>query len=63
LKKGDIASEAERLAEGTGWMPAIFRSEGPQQAAQDGAADTDTEVSQDAATVADEQPQAEALAA
>ncbi|MEK6298188.1 MAG: chromosome partitioning protein ParB, partial [Paraburkholderia tropica] len=24
LKKGDIASEAERLAEGTGWMPAVF---------------------------------------
>lgn len=27
LKKADVASEAERLAEGTGWMPAIFRSE------------------------------------
>ncbi|MBC3468738.1 ParB/RepB/Spo0J family partition protein [Pseudomonas sp. RW10S2] len=26
LKKGDIASEAERLADGTGWMPAVFRS-------------------------------------
>jgi ParB family chromosome partitioning protein len=25
LKKADIASEAERLADGTGWMPAIFR--------------------------------------
>ncbi|WP_428982463.1 hypothetical protein [Pseudochelatococcus contaminans] len=25
LKKGDIASEAERLADGTGWMPAIFK--------------------------------------
>ncbi|WP_027793664.1 ParB/RepB/Spo0J family partition protein [Paraburkholderia acidipaludis] len=24
LKKGDIASEAERLAGGTGWMPAVF---------------------------------------
>jgi ParB family chromosome partitioning protein len=24
LKKGDIASEAERLAEGSGWMPAVF---------------------------------------
>lgn len=24
LKKADIASEAERLAEGTGWMPAVF---------------------------------------
>ncbi len=27
LKKADVASEAERLADGTGWMPAIFRSE------------------------------------
>jgi len=26
LKKGDIASEAERLAEGTGWMPVVFRA-------------------------------------
>ncbi|EPG5446650.1 ParB/RepB/Spo0J family partition protein [Pseudomonas aeruginosa] len=27
LKKADIASEAERLADGTGWMPAIFKAE------------------------------------
>ncbi len=27
LKKADIASEAERLAVGTGWMPAMFKSE------------------------------------
>lgn len=27
LKKGDIASEAERLADGTDWMPAIFKAE------------------------------------
>ncbi|CAM8753330.1 ParB/RepB/Spo0J family partition protein [Burkholderia pseudomallei] len=27
LKKVDIASEAERLAEGTGWMPAVFQTE------------------------------------
>jgi len=27
LKKADIASEAERLAEGTGWMPAVFQTE------------------------------------
>jgi ParB family chromosome partitioning protein len=27
LKKGDIASEAELLAEGTGWMPAVFQTE------------------------------------
>lgn len=31
LKKGDIASEAERLADGTGWMPAVFKAEGPQE--------------------------------
>jgi len=29
LKKADIASEAERLAYGTGWMPAIFKAETP----------------------------------
>ncbi|HJU26241.1 MAG TPA: ParB/RepB/Spo0J family partition protein, partial [Rhodanobacteraceae bacterium] len=27
LKKADIASEAERLADGSGWMPAVFRAE------------------------------------
>ncbi|MDN7439377.1 ParB/RepB/Spo0J family partition protein [Burkholderia cepacia] len=26
LKKGDIASEAERLADGTSWMPAVFQT-------------------------------------
>ncbi|SDP37516.1 ParB family protein [Paracidovorax cattleyae] len=31
LKKADVASEAERLADGTGWMPTIFRSDDPQQ--------------------------------
>jgi len=61
LKKGDIASEAERLADGTGWMPAIFRAESPQQAEQDAA--TEAEAPEDAAAVLDEQPQAEALAA
>ncbi|GLT22188.1 MULTISPECIES: ParB/RepB/Spo0J family partition protein [Rhodocyclales] len=37
LKKADIASEAERLADGTGWMPAIFKAESPavQEAAQE----------------------------
>ncbi|HFZ2534622.1 TPA: ParB N-terminal domain-containing protein [Pseudomonas aeruginosa] len=30
LKKTDIASEAERLADGTGWMPAIFMVEAPE---------------------------------
>ncbi|HDY6068337.1 nuclease [Enterobacter hormaechei] len=61
LKKGDIASEAERLADGTGWMPAIFRADAPQQDAQDVAADEEAEA--EAVAVADEQPQAEALAA
>lgn len=28
LKKADIASEAERLVEGTNWMPAMFKAEG-----------------------------------
>lgn len=47
LKKADIASEAERLADGTGWMSAIFKAEGPQEVTpEDGA--------EDAATVADE---------
>jgi len=31
LKKADIASEAERLADGTGWMPAIFKAKGSQE--------------------------------
>ncbi|AHB76816.1 ParB/RepB/Spo0J family partition protein [Pandoraea pnomenusa] len=57
LKKGDIASEAERLADGAGWMPAVFRIEGPQQDAATDAEEPET------AAVADEQPQAEALAA
>ena len=28
FKKTDIASEAERLVDGTGWMPALFAVEG-----------------------------------
>ena len=35
LKKADICSEAERLADGTGWMPAIFKAECPQVATPD----------------------------
>ncbi|WP_219953228.1 ParB/RepB/Spo0J family partition protein [Dickeya zeae] len=61
LKKADIASEAERLADGSGWMPAIFKAEGPavQEAAQeDGPAQDATE---GAEVVSDES--AEALAA
>ncbi|WP_432778462.1 chromosome partitioning protein ParB [Burkholderia gladioli pv. alliicola] len=63
LKKGDIASEAERLVDGTGWMPAIFRADASQQAAQDVTADDEAEAPENAAAVADEQPQAEAMAA
>ena len=63
LKKGDIASEAERLTDGRGWMPAIFRIDAPQQDAQDVEADAEAEAPEEAAAVADEQPQAEALAA
>ncbi|MFC6280887.1 MULTISPECIES: ParB/RepB/Spo0J family partition protein [Burkholderiales] len=55
LKKADIASEAERLADGTGWMPAIFKAAGAQDAVQE------ADPEQDADAVADEP--AEALAA
>lgn len=63
LKKADIASEAERLADGTGWMPAIFRDTGPEQDAQDIVTNTEAEAPEEAVAVAYEQPQAEALAA
>jgi ParB family chromosome partitioning protein len=47
LKKANIASEAERLVNGTGWMPAIFKTadapeECPQDAEQDGAEEVAT---------------------
>jgi len=62
LKKVDIASEAERLANGTGWMPAIFKAVGSQaDAPEDGPQDTAQDDAEEAATVADEP--AEALAA
>ena len=41
LKKADIASEAERLADGTGWMQAIFKAEGTQDDAEESATVTD----------------------
>ena len=63
LKKGDSASEAERLADGTGWMPAIFAAEATQQDAQNVAADKEAEVPEEATAVKDEQPQTEAIAA
>lgn len=63
LKKADIASEAERLADGTGWMPAIFAAEPTQQNAQEVVTDEAAEAPEEVAAVADEQTQAEALAA
>ena len=59
LKKADIASEAERLADGTGWMPAIFKAAGPQEAAHEEGPEQDAP--EDAEAMADET--AEALAA
>ncbi|WP_423173180.1 MULTISPECIES: ParB N-terminal domain-containing protein [unclassified Stenotrophomonas maltophilia group] len=59
LKKADIASEAERLADGTGWMPGIFKAAGPQDAAQEESPEQDAP--EDAEAMADEP--AEALAA
>ncbi|MBY4818661.1 ParB/RepB/Spo0J family partition protein [Burkholderia contaminans] len=59
LKKADIASEAERLADGTGWMPAIFKGEGPQEASQE--EDPQQGTSENAEAVTNEP--AEALAA
>ncbi|MGS3468399.1 ParB N-terminal domain-containing protein [Citrobacter farmeri] len=63
LKKADIASEAERLADGTGWMPAIFKAEGPQQVVKESAqqAGPEQDAPDDAEAMADEP--AEALAA
>ncbi|WP_121334309.1 ParB/RepB/Spo0J family partition protein [Pseudomonas aeruginosa] len=63
LKKSDIASEAERLTDGTGWMPAIFAAEATQQAAQEVMTDEAAEAPEEVAAVANEQLQAEALAA
>ena len=58
LKKADIASEAERLADGTGWMPAIFKTEGPEAAPEETQAQ---DAPEDAEAMEDEP--AEALAA
>ncbi len=59
LKKADIANEAERLADGTGWMPAIFKTAGSQDASQEAGPEQDAP--EDAEAMADEP--AEALAA
>ena len=62
LKKADIASEAERLADGTGWMPAIFKAEDTQEdAPEEGPQDAQQDDAKETATVADEP--VEALAA
>ncbi|AOV05368.1 ParB/RepB/Spo0J family partition protein [Delftia tsuruhatensis] len=62
LKKADIASEAERLADGTGWMPAFFKVEGTQEdAPEEGPQDAQQDGAKEIATVAAEP--AEALAA
>ena len=58
LKKTDIASEAERLADGTGWMPAIFKAQGPQDAAQEVGPEQDAP--EDAEAMADEPAEAPA---
>jgi ParB family chromosome partitioning protein len=47
LKKADIASEAERLANGTGWMPAIFKAETPEATQEQDDAPKDTEAMAD----------------
>lgn len=59
LKKGEIASEAERLADSTGWMPAVFQTE--HHTEPEGAPDAarDDETPKDAA----DEVEAHALAA
>ena len=49
LKKGDIASEAERLANGTGWMPAIFRAEDLREVGAEAGPEQDTPEATEAA--------------
>lgn len=59
LKKGDIASEAERLADGTGWMPAVFQID--HHTEPEGATEAEDEA--DAPDDAAEAEEARALAA
>ncbi|MCX5565803.1 ParB/RepB/Spo0J family partition protein [Alcaligenes phenolicus] len=44
LKKAELASEAERLVQGSGWMPAVFRVQASQDAAIEAETDTDEAV-------------------
>ncbi|HHK2836891.1 TPA: ParB/RepB/Spo0J family partition protein [Pseudomonas aeruginosa] len=62
LKKADIASEAERLADGTGWMPAIFKTEGADDTTAQDAPQAVTDDEPEAIDNDDEQ-QVHALAA
>jgi len=59
LKKGDIASEAERLAEGTGWMPVVFQTSHHTEPGGEPEAADGTETPEDAA----DEVEAHALAA
>ncbi len=52
LKKGDIASEAERLANGTSWMPAIFKAETSETMQEQDNAPADAEAMADELTQA-----------
>jgi hypothetical protein len=53
LKKANIASEAERLADSSGWMPAIFKVEGSQEATQEAPQEQD-DAPEDAEAMANE---------
>ena len=59
LKKADIASEAERLAEGTGWMPTVFQTEHHTEPEGVADASSDDDTPEDAA----DEAEAHALAA
>jgi len=53
LKKAEISSEAERLAAGTGWLPAMFRAqEQPAVAELDAGAGPDAEAAEGMEAVA-----------
>ncbi|WP_312669522.1 ParB/RepB/Spo0J family partition protein [Stutzerimonas nitrititolerans] len=52
LKKADIASEAERLANGTSWMPAIFKAETSETMQEQDNAPADAEAMADELTQA-----------
>lgn len=61
LKKADIASEAERLADGTGWMPSVFKAEG--EAAQASTSEEAQDAAPQEAEADAEAEEAETLAA